>query len=196
MTNELEPTEAPFWSIDEELIELELQESPSGPQRYSVRLKAHTETSPYHPRKTIYPLQQRGTQVEITGKAYILLPDVTVTVGLFDHPAPSGAIGSVTDSNWQGMRHHEIAKARGLYYAQDWALALWEVNSFGRLDDFTHKKLWIAFEAWLLERFPEAERIFTDDDEPGDDPVGNRIFLRSWGYTQVSQRIFAREVRA
>ncbi len=93
-----ERDETPFWTIDEQLTELELRESASGPQFYSVRFKAHTETRPYDPKKTIYPLQHNGTQTEITGKAYILVPDVTVTVGLFDHPVPSGAIGAVRGS--------------------------------------------------------------------------------------------------
>lgn len=189
-----ERDETPFWTIDEQLTELELRESASGPQFYSVRFKAHTETRPYDPKKTIYPLQHNGTQTEITGKAYILVPDVTVTVGLFDHPAPSGAIGAVRGSEWQGMRHHEIAKARRLYFAEDRAFALWEVDSFGRLDDFTHGRLWQSFESWLVTRFPDTTRIFTDDDEPGDSRSENQEFLRSLGYQQVGARIFSREV--
>jgi len=92
------------------------------------------------------------------------------------------------------MRHHEIANVRGLYYEQDHAIGLWEVDSFGKLDDLTHTRLWISLENWLMAHFPAAERIFTDDDEPGDVPLGNRVFLRSWGYEQVSPRIFVREV--
>lgn len=191
-----EREEAPFWTIDEELTELELQESPSGSQRYSVRLKAHTETSPYEARKTIYPLEHNGTQVEITGKAYILVPDVMLTVGLFDHPVPSGAIGTVKSSEWQGMRHHEIGKARGLYFVEDRSIALWEVDSFDRLDEFTHGQLWQAFERWLIARFPDSHHIFTDDDEPGDSRADNQEILRSLGYERApgTQRIFMREV--
>jgi hypothetical protein len=191
-----EREEAPYWTIDDELTELELQESPSGPRQYSVRFKGHTETSPYKARKTIYPLQRDGTQVEVAGKAYILVPDVTLTVGLFDHPVPSGVIGTVKSSEWQGMRHHEIGKARGLYFVEDRALALWEVDSFDRLDDFTHGRLWQAFERWLIGRFPDATQIFTDDDEPGDRREENQDFLRSLGYEQASgaQRIFVRKV--
>jgi hypothetical protein len=188
--------EPPFRTIDEELAELDLQESPAGPQRYSVRLKAHADTSPCEARETIYPLEQGGTQMEITGKAYILVPELTLTVGLFDHPVSSRAIGTVRSSEWQGMRHHEIAKARGLYFVQDRALALWEVDSFDRLDDFTHGELWQAFEHWLIARFSTAEWIFTDDDEPGDRRAENQHVLRSLGYERIAgaQRIFAKEV--
>jgi len=191
-----EREEAPYWTIDDELTELDLQESPSGPRQYSVRFKGHTETSPYEARKMMYPLRHDGTQIEITGKAYILVPDVTLTVGLFDHPVPSGAIGTVKSSEWAGMRHHEIAKARGLYFVEDRAIALWEVDSYDRLDHFTHGRLWQAFEQWLVGRFPEAERIFTDDDEPGDSPAENQEFLRSLGYEPAAgiERIFVRGV--
>ncbi len=184
----------PFWHLDEQLTELSLKERASGPDVYTVRLKAHTETSPYTPQHTIYPLKRSGTQVEITGKAYILIPDVTLTVRLFDHPVPSGALGTVRDSAWEGMRHHEIAKARGLYYEEDQALALWALDSFDRLDEETHTRLRVAFESWLLERFPKAQRIFTDDDEPGDNPTANQVFLRSQGYDQILPRVFVREV--
>lgn len=44
MRHEGEPPqrEEPFWHLDEELGELELRERPSGPDVYTVRLKAHT----------------------------------------------------------------------------------------------------------------------------------------------------------
>jgi hypothetical protein len=194
--HELPGVEDSYWHLDEALTELDLQERPSGPERYAVRFKAHIETSSYTPRKTIYLLGHSGTQVEITGKAYILVPEVTLTVGPFGHPVSSGGIGTVKGSEWHGMRHHEIGKARGLYFAEDRALAIWEVDSYGRLDDFTHGQLWQAFEGWLITRFPDATHIFTDDDEPGDNPAENREFLESLGYAPVAggRRIFSREV--
>jgi len=115
----MEPVEKPFWHLDEELGEIELQERPSGPDLYAVRLKARTASSPYHAKRELYPLQHDGTEHEVAGKAYILVPDITLTVGLFPAPPPSGAIGTVTDSAWQGMRHHDIASVRGLYYEED-----------------------------------------------------------------------------
>lgn len=95
------------------------------------------------------------------------------------------------------MRHHEISKARGLYFVEDRSIALWEVDSFDRPDDFTHGRLWQSFERWLIAHFPQADRIFTDDDEPGDGRTENQDFLRSPGYERAAgtQRIFAKEVR-
>jgi len=103
----MEPGEQPFWHLDEALGEIELQERPSGPDLYAVRLKARTASFPFHAKRELYPLQHDGTEHEVSGKAYILVPDITLTVGLFPTPPPSGAIGTVTDSAWQGMRHHD-----------------------------------------------------------------------------------------
>ncbi len=125
----MEPREEPLWHLDEELGEIELQQRPSGPDLYTARLKARTASSSYHATRELYPLQHDGTEHEISGKAYILVPDITLTVGLFPTPPPSGAIGTVTDSAWQGMRHHDIASVRGLYYEEDRALAIWEVDT-------------------------------------------------------------------
>jgi len=193
---EMEPREEPLWHLDEELGEIELQERPSGPDLYAVRLKARTASSPYHAKRALYPLQHDGTEHEVSGKAYILVPDITLTVGLFPTSPPSGAIGTVTDSAWQGMRHHDIANVRGLYYEEDRSLAIWEVDTWGRLDEFGQATLWQGFERWLSSRFPAATRIFTDDAEPGEDTAVNRAFLRGLGYEHVTgtHRIFAKGV--
>jgi hypothetical protein len=196
MSGELEPTED-FWTIDEELCELELKERPGGPDIYSVRFKGHTSSSPYDRARVIYPLAHDGIQTEVFGKAYILVPDITLTVGLFERSTPSGAVGAVRETTWQGMRHHEIASARGLYYDRDRAIGLWEVDSWGRLDRATQTQLWRAFERFLIGRFPGATRIFTDDAQPFEGPEHNRELLGSLGYTHVARthRIFSKEVR-
>jgi hypothetical protein len=193
----MEPREEPFWHLDEALGEIELQERPSGPDLYTVRLKARTASSPYRAKSEFYPLQHDGTEHEVAGKAYILVPDMTLTVGLFPTPRRSGAIGTVTDSEWRGMRHHEIANVRGLYYQEDRALAIWEADAWNRMDEFAHAKLWQTFERWLVGRFPGARRMFTDDAEPGEDTERNREMLRSLGYEHVdgTHRVFAKEVR-
>jgi hypothetical protein len=109
-----------------------------------VRLKAHTAHGPYQAERVIYPLSCDGTQHEVSGKAYILVPDLTLTVGLFPDPSPSGPIGTVTGSQWQGMRHHDIANVRGLFYEQDRTIGIWEVDAWGQLDEFSHGRLWLA----------------------------------------------------
>jgi hypothetical protein len=113
MIHELEPTEAPFWHLDEELGELELEERPSGPDVKSVRLKAHTESGPYQSDRELYPLAQHGTKHEMSGRAYILVPNLTFTAGVYPEVEASGPIGEVTSFSWEGMRHHDIASVRG-----------------------------------------------------------------------------------
>jgi len=119
-----------------------------------------------------------------------------MTVGLYNDPQPSGAIGQVTESNWQGMRHYDIADVRGLYYQEDRTLAIWEVDAWGRLDEFAHGRLWQLFETWLVNRFPGAARIFTDDAEPHEQTERNREFLKALGYEHVmgTHRIFQKAV--
>jgi len=78
----------------------------------------------------------------------------------------------------------------------DRSLAIWEVDTWGRLDEFGQATLWQGFERWLSSRFPAATRIFTDDAEPGEDTTRNRDFLRGLGYAHVTgtHRIFAKGV--
>jgi hypothetical protein len=98
--------------------------------------------------------------------------------------------------SWEGMRHHDTASVRPLYYADDRSLAIWDLDTWGRLDDFAHGRLWQLFETFLLTRFPGAIRIFTDDAEPNEDAKRNRDFLGALGYEHVpgTHRIMAREV--
>lgn len=119
-----------------------------------------------------------------------------MNVGLFPTPSPTGAIGTVTDADWQGMRHHDIANVRGLYYEADQTLAIWEVDAWGRLDEYTQGRLWQLFETFLLTRFPAAVRIFADDAEPGEAVQRKRYLLQSLGYEHVAgtHRIVAKEV--
>jgi hypothetical protein len=185
-----------FWHLDEELGSLELMERPSGPEIYTVRLKAQTNTGPYYANRELYPLSRDGTQHDVSGRAYILVPDFSLTVGLFPQPKSSGAIGEVTSSTWEGMRHHDIAALRALYYQEDQAIGLWEVVDWGRLDTFAHGKLWTLFESWLFKRFPAARQIYTDDAEPRETEEENRELLRSLGYEHVAGThcIFQKEV--
>lgn len=185
-----------FWTIDQALGEIELRERPSGPDTYMLRLKAHAAAVPYRARSELYPLSHDGTRYEVSGRAYILVPDITLTVGLFPNQAGSCAVGRVTSSRWEGMRHHDIANVRGLYYDQDSVAAIWEVDTWGRLDDFAQARLWQAFQGFLVNRFPAATRIFTDDAEPFEGTERNREFLRDldFEHMQGTSRIFAKEI--
>jgi hypothetical protein len=186
----------PFWQLDEELGELELAEGSSGLERYTVRLKARTGSSPYRARSESYPRQHDGTQHEVSGKAYVLVPEITLTAAFSPKPPPSDVIGHVTRLTWQEMRHRQIASLHRLYYEADGALTIWEVTTWRRLDEFTQGGLWLSFETWLARRFPQATRILTDDAEPFDETQDNRDFLSALGYTLIkgTEQFFSKEV--
>jgi hypothetical protein len=182
--------------LDEELGEIQLYGRPRGHDVSTVRLKARESSTPYRATRELYPLLHDGTEHEISGRAYILVPDLTLRVDLFADPELSSALGRITDVRWEGMRHHDIASVRGLYYDADRAIGLWEVDSWGHLDELTHGRLWQLFESFLLTRFPAATRIYTDDAEPGEDQEQNRAFLHGLGYRHVAgtDRILAKGV--
>jgi hypothetical protein len=185
----------PFWTIDEELCELPLLHD-GEPTSYAVRIKAHLQHSTYHGNRELYPLQAgQGTKVETTARAYILVPDITLTVDLYRDGLPAGGIGEVVESDWQGMRHEELARMRGLYYVEDRVLAIWEIDDVDRLDLTGRLTLWQGFEQFLTHRYPDARRMYADDAEPGDNEADNRDFLRSLGYQHLggAHRIFMKE---
>jgi hypothetical protein len=186
----------PFWTIDEELCELPLLHG-GEPTSYSVRIKAHLQHSSYNGNRELYPLQTtQGTKVETTARAYILVPDIMLTVDLYREVLPAGDIGEVVGSQWQGMRHEELARIRGLYYVEDRALGIWEVDAAERLDLTGRLTLWQGFEDFLKQHHPDAQRIYTDDAEPGDNEADNRDFLRSLDYRHLpgAHRIFAKDL--
>lgn len=71
-----------FWPLDEELGELAPWVRWGTLDLYTLRLKAQTSHVLYHARREIYPLTFDGKKREIAGKAYILVPDMTLTPGI------------------------------------------------------------------------------------------------------------------
>jgi hypothetical protein len=98
-------------------------------------------------------------------------------------PCPCGAKRELYPLKHDGTEQEISGKAYGP----------WEVDTWSRLDEFTEGRLWQLFESFLLRRFPDAERTFTDDVEPGGNREGNREFLRSLGYRHHSGRAFVKE---
>lgn len=92
----------PYWHDDLLLTEAA---SIRGTPR-TVRLQLHHSTERYHQQSELFPLMTiRGERDYFHGKPYLLVPDVTVTVGLYPRSGSGDAIGEVIGSGWQGMRH-------------------------------------------------------------------------------------------
>src|SRR5205823_2804563 len=59
----------------------------------------------------LLPLTQATcTRAYFHAKRYILVPDLRLTTETFPTPRADGAIGKVTDSEWEGIRHQQWAR--------------------------------------------------------------------------------------
>jgi hypothetical protein len=196
MSHEREPTEAPFWHLDEELgVGVFFDEA------FTVRTRAHIAEESYRGRREIVPLAKAGNRFYVLIHPYILLPDISVTVDLSSSPSPSGQIGQVQSAGWEGMKHERIGDGQAWYYPADRTLVLWECILYQRyqqdenpLHDTNYANLWHGFEDFLVGRFPDARTIVTPSWEPDVKPQSWQAFLSFLGYKQLSQEAFAKGV--
>jgi hypothetical protein len=187
----------PYWQEDFALGEGRFYRG----ERYAIRLRLHTATERYSARHEIVPLRRpTTTHTYVHGKPYILVPDITLTVGLYHQPDAGGAIGEVTGSDWLGMRHEDIGHMQAWYYPADQLLVLWECfpeerfrTSADPRQDATLAALWIGFEVWLRDRFPEAQQLVTTWEDVYERPLW-QAFLEEQGYRSVAPAAFAKNL--
>jgi hypothetical protein len=187
----------PYWQADVAIGEGRFFRG----ETYTIRMRLHTATERASRRHEIVPLSDAVRErVYVHGKPYLLMPDITLTVGLSQQPEPSGAIGTVSGSEWMGMRHEEIGQAQAWYYPSDQLLLLWECFPEGRYRrsndpyrDPVLSTLWHGFEAWLIDRFPEARRLVTTWEDLYDRPLWQQ-FLEGQGYTPRAPAAFAKDL--
>jgi hypothetical protein len=192
--------EDPYWSDDLLVGELRL---PMGAAL--VRLRLHQSAEPYDRRNvaTLVPLTHAsGNRSYSHAQPYVLEPEITLIVGLYPAPSTSGAVGEVVASDWEGMRHHEIGQAQAWYYPLDRLLLLWEYYLFDvyrRPDPVADPALailWQGFEATLLARFPEAERVATPAWEDIYERPAWERFLSQQGYRPGPPGVFVKDFSA
>ncbi len=193
---EREHQDDPYWQHDLLLGEAFLEGEP-----HTIRARLHVAEEHYatSTSREIIPLAQpRGTRSYVLLRPYLLVPDITITVGLFPQPTAQGAIDQVLASEWEGVRHVDIGNAQAWYYPQDRLIVLWEcfLHDHYRAADPTKdaltRMLWTSFERTLAERFPQAERIVTPHHEPVYDDLLYRQFLQSLGYSRISKAVFGK----
>ena len=86
----------------------------------------------------------------------------------------------------EGFRDVHIGNAQAWYYSEDSIIVLWERFLYSFLRDLPLRKdtnmmlLWTSFEQWLLNRYPEAERIATPWADPMGEGPGVRVLLHCW----------------
>ena len=180
----------PYWTAD-----LAIGEAVVERQLRTLRLQLHRSEETFRGHQEFFPLQHRtGTRTYVHARPYFLAPDITLTIDLYSHPQPSGAIGEVADAAWRGMRHLSIGNAQAWLYHEDRSLVLWEcfLEDFCRQPDPTRDAamttLWTGFERVLLEQFPTgaverlvtpyAEHLYTDQTQW-------QAFLRQCGYAPL-----------
>jgi hypothetical protein len=188
----------PFWTIDEELCAGELHG-----EQFTVRMRAHLAEERYHGRRSagIVPLaSSQGLRDYVLIHPYILLPDISIQVGLYDSPTPSGAIGEVVSSAWEGMRQERIGDGQAWFYRAEQTILPWECMLFTRFraddpaEDANLVPLWQGFERFLRSRFPTATTIATPSFEPDYEEEQWQGFLTGLGYHRHSEQAFAKEV--
>jgi hypothetical protein len=198
MSEHLSPPEDPdpYWQEDLAIGEGRFERG----QTRAIRLRLHTETERYHAHQEILPLTQpRGERVYVHGKPYIVVPDFTVTLGLYQTPSPDGTIGAVTGSEWRGMRHEEIGQCQAWVYPADRLVLLWECfadDRFRAADpriDPVLAMLWTGFERFLTTRFSDATHLATTW-EPIYERAAWQAFLEDHGYRRFTSATFVKAV--
>jgi hypothetical protein len=167
-----------------------------------IRLHLHrSEERAYHG-ESLFPIAvKRGdTKIYFHAKPYILIPRMTLTIGLTRPKADSGEIGKVIGSDVTKLQEREIGNAQAWYYPADKALVLWECYLFepyaqkDLLKDPLFTTIWKSFETTLLKELPDTARIYTTYEPIYDRPVFTK-FLISMQYRKVDKAAFVKEVK-
>jgi hypothetical protein len=104
-------------------------------QKSLIRLHLHQSEEPYYHHEELFPIasHRRGERpprgakrVYVHAKPYILLPRITLTIGLTKPKADSGEISRVIGSDVTKLQEREIGNAQAWYYPEEKALVLWE----------------------------------------------------------------------
>jgi hypothetical protein len=140
----------PYYTLDTSLFNGQFRYF--GGELVQVRGKVHQSEERYSLRKAetdVEPIQTlRGTRTYIHIKPFVLVPDITLTVGLYREPQSTGAIGEVLEAHERKHREVEIGQAQAWYYPTDKTIVLWEcfLNNFVRekplLEDPSMRYLW------------------------------------------------------
>ena len=190
-----EPREKPYFTHDTSLFTGNFAYFRHEP--VLVRGKLHLADEAYSKTDTdleIVPLtEKRGMSTYINLKAYVLVPDIVVTIGLYPKPKQYAdqepAIGEViaTDEKPK-MKEQEIGDGQAWYYASDKTIVLWEC---GLRQHFREKPihldpnmqgLWTGFETFLTQHFKSATQIATTYADPDYKTGEYQQFLSQLGY--------------
>jgi hypothetical protein len=96
-----------------------------------IRLHLHRSEEAFHHAESLFPIpSEKGYRTYFHAKPYILIPRMTLTVGLTRPKADSGEIGRVIGSDVKHLQERELGNAQAWYYPEEKALVLWECYLF------------------------------------------------------------------
>jgi hypothetical protein len=173
-------------------------------KKQEVRGKIHMVGERYnfnnlgHSLERNYLTNLKGQRIYLLMHPYVVQPNIVMNMVLQPkHYADAGdIIGKTISSRVEGVRHHDIGNAQAWYYPEDNILVLWEcflhdhVRDFPLLKDTHMAQLWTGFERWLLNQFPEAEKIVTPFADPIWEAKEYQSFLRRRGYKKGKSGTF------
>ena len=166
-----------------------------------IRLHLHrSEERAYHA-EFLFPIdiKRADTRTYFHAKPYILIPQMTLTIGLTKPKADSSEIGRVIGSDVSKLQEREIGNAQAWYYPEDKALVLWECYQFepyrkaDPLIDPLLATVWQGFEKLLVKELPDTTKIYTTYETVYERPV-YETFLAKHGYRKIDKVAFVKEV--
>jgi hypothetical protein len=145
----------------------------------------------------------RVPRIYVAMQPYYLLPSYSLLVAVTPGAIlPGEPLGTVAGSSLDGMEETRIGNAQAWYYPTDRFIVLWECFPFAppRLprvqEDPLMADIWCAFEAYLRQRFPDAERFVS----PGHDSLTTeddyQAFLADRGYTPLTPSAWSKQLTA
>jgi len=195
--SERSPMHDPYWTHD---VVIEMPQSYELTGGFGYRFKIHEARERYgRTHEDLFQIKGPGERAYFQGKPYQLVADYHLTVGLFAVAPPTGEIGVVEDTRWDGFRHQELGNAQGWYYPENRTLVLWECFLEERYrggppwEDTLNLVIWQSWERFLIDHSPDVERVFTTWEDIYDREIW-QLFLEGQGYRQVTPASFAKEV--
>jgi hypothetical protein len=194
-----------FWTHDTLLFEASFKYYRD--KKQLVRGKIHLAGEQYnfnsfgHSLERSYLNNPKGQRMYMLMHPYVVQPNIVMSMVVQPkHYADAGDIlGKTIDSaRVEGFQHHDIGNAQAWYYPEDKILILWECffHDYARdlplLKDANMSQLWINFERWLLNQYPDAEKIVTPFADPIWEVKEYQSFLRARGYTKGKPGTFAK----
>ena len=142
---------------------------------------------------------KNGVRTYLHLRPFVLVPDITLTIGLYPQPRSDKAIGEVVRAHEREMREVEIGKVQAQSYP-DRTLVLWECLLHGFVSDQpisadqNMEALWHGVELFLAQQFPEAERIVTAAYDPRFGATEYQAFLRTLSYEQMTTAAYSKKI--